>query len=1008
MKLGYSPVSIFAQLCGSAAATAAVSFSPATAGVAAGIGTFVNAIFGGIEIKGEGNNIRADLTHAMDAAWGTIQKKYDLTEGCMAELKMEIMGERTSVAEFVRNSQSVGLKYAVTDVIESIFQRHTEDLNKNTRYVWSRGFTRKASSEISAILIGAIEDVFESNDSLRILKAIADSDARRREEYRGISDRLGEINSKVDQFFDTQTMVSVSAPKDRQVLPTIREKILTPCEPFIEGIHRMEDLSNIHTLLTRTNKPLWLYGERGIGKTELIRKFASQHSEYEFIFTTYSGSINQTISKNLFFFREYELNGMELKDMVRYQKNKAAFSEYSRQLKEESRNIVLIIDNYYPYDYEEKCREEMEIDIHSGISGEKNDITEIKELLKTGVKVILMGQNKPRGSDIYASYEIRGLDEDDHFAVMTGCFTKIVPYLEKEGVRERLLYLIRAADKRTVFVTIMALAMQNSELKPEEALDKMTKSFDVGGVYDFRYSLKALKMHDHMEKILGFIGFSYPEKQVLAVLAMLPAQGMEYGLFKQLMTSNSVQLDRIRQAALQKFIDTGIIIEEHQQTESGENRMIRMSPLVADHALRIITGDDSKSLLNSIRMNWISRLLHYIDEDELKGLKIHDRKYQQIPMLAEACLASEQKLRSFGERFRCEEDVAVTRRNLLMTASRLSDKTGNVKDALEYVERAIAVEGPYSEDMNSLVYRINSVGLLFLNAGKYNRAKNCFLNCLKILNDINYIIPNEVEKGFNSYEVESILQTDDVVEYAMLFNNLALLYNIKDDYGKAQEYCEKALAIHEHVFGINHPNTATTYNNMAGVYKAQGDYEKALEYYGKALAIRERVLGPGHPDTATTYNNMAAVYDAQGDYGKAIEYYRKAIAVGVNVLGEDHPNTASMYHNIAGVYYIQGDYDKALEYYGKAIAIRERMLGTDHPDTASTYSIIAGTYYTQGDYAKALEYCRKATSIFLSTFGENHPRTRDMLQKTSFMQLLVDTGMTEDELIEMLKTQKPD
>ena len=52
MKIGYSPVSIFAQLCGSAAAAAA-AVSPATAGVAAGVGTFVNAIFGGIEIKGE-------------------------------------------------------------------------------------------------------------------------------------------------------------------------------------------------------------------------------------------------------------------------------------------------------------------------------------------------------------------------------------------------------------------------------------------------------------------------------------------------------------------------------------------------------------------------------------------------------------------------------------------------------------------------------------------------------------------------------------------------------------------------------------------------------------------------------------------------------------------------------------------------------------------------------------------------------------------------------------------
>lgn len=529
---------------------------------------------------------------------------------------------------------------------------------------------------------------------------------------------------------------SVSSGKARQALPTIKEKILPPCEPFIEGIHRMEDLANVSTLLTCTNKTLWLYGESGIGKTELIRQFASQHPEYEYIFTTFSGSINQTVSQNLFNFREYELNGMELKDIVRYHKNMAVFSEYSRQLKEGQRSLVFIIDNYNPINYEEDCRKEIGLDIHSGIAGEKNDVKEIGELLKTGVKVILIASQKPHESDVYTAYEIRGLDENDQFAVMTGCFTKILPYINEEGIREKLINLVRIAGNRTVFVTIMAFAMQNSKLGPKEALNEMLETFDADEAYDFRYSSDTLKMHDHIERILKFINLTYQEKPILAILAMLPDQGMRLEFFRKLMTSNPVQSDRMRQAALRKLIDTNIVITECQQNEpsgsDGETGIICMSPLVADHALRVLAGRNPGTLLNSIRMNWVSRLLRYIDSDNLKSLKKDDKKFMHIPMLAEACSAAEQKLKKLGGRYNCDEEVAVSRRDLLMKASELSDKVGNVKDALEYVERAIAVEGPYAEDMYNLALRINSVGLLFFKGGKYNRAKKCFIDCLKV------------------------------------------------------------------------------------------------------------------------------------------------------------------------------------------------------------------------------------------------------------------------------------
>jgi tetratricopeptide (TPR) repeat protein len=107
------------------------------------------------------------------------------------------------------------------------------------------------------------------------------------------------------------------------------------------------------------------------------------------------------------------------------------------------------------------------------------------------------------------------------------------------------------------------------------------------------------------------------------------------------------------------------------------------------------------------------------------------------------------------------------------------------------------------------------------------------------------------------------------------------------------------------------------------------------------------------------------------------------------------------------VYCEQGDYAKALEYCGKALAISERVLGPEHPDTVTMYNNIAGVYRTQGDYAKALEYYRKANVVFLSVFGENHPYTQGTDLSIQIMELLVKTGMTEDEFMEMVEKSTP-
>ena len=816
-------------------------------------------------------------------------------------------------------------------------------------------------------------------------------------------------------------------------LPTIRNEIDDPCENFVEGAVRAEDMVVIKNMLTASRKPLWLHGQGGTGKTELVLHFAKTHPEYEYVFTSYAGSINQTVSKDLFILPNYELGGRKLNDEERYNANYDVFRQYAAQLKRENSNLILIIDNYSKQNTEKEFQEQTDLDILNGFSGLDRDLEELAGMTRTGIRIILTTRVEPQHSDVYRAYEVRKMSEEDLLKVMAGFFTGIHPYLEEEGIRDKLMLLIRLAAHRTVYVTVLAKAMQERGSDPVEALNAMLETLFSGVNHKPGYSTESLKIQVGLEEVLSFICLNYQEKQVLMTLSMLPDEGMEYEFYQKLTASNAVQLDRLRQMALKRLVNTGIVNRYQRKGELknggyGKVSILRMHPVIADFVYKVLVCRDKRAFIGLIKQNWINKLTNYFDDETLRNLKIDDTEYKYVSQLAVACSSTEQKLKILGEHLGyTTEDILEARENLLLCASDLSDKIGNVKDALEYAERAIAVDGPSSKNMQKFFYRLHKTGVIFYRGGKYPEAKQYFLDCLKILNVQNIIDVDDIDCPKN-YNTNEIIQSDDAENYGAIFgwigsvyieqgnyvkaleysekdlaisehvlgtdhpemastyNNLAKMYRAQGDYGKALKYHGKALTVSERVLGPDHPNTATTYNNLARVYEDLGDYVNALEYYGKALAIRERVLGTNHPSTATTYNNLAGVYRDQGDYVKALEYYEKAIAVSERVLGPDHPNTATTYNNLAGVYEDQGDYVNALEYYGKALAIHERVLGNNHPSTATTYNNLAGVYRDQGDYVKALEYYKRAYGIFLTKFGENHPHTKIVLSNIEIME----------------------
>jgi tetratricopeptide (TPR) repeat protein len=75
---------------------------------------------------------------------------------------------------------------------------------------------------------------------------------------------------------------------------------------------------------------------------------------------------------------------------------------------------------------------------------------------------------------------------------------------------------------------------------------------------------------------------------------------------------------------------------------------------------------------------------------------------------------------------------------------------------------------------------------------------------------------------------------------------------------------ERALAIDEAAYGLDHPAVARDMSNLAAILKDLGLPAEARPLQERALAITEAVYGPDHPTVATCLNNLAQILQALG------------------------------------------------------------------------------------------------------------------------------------------------
>lgn len=199
----------------------------------------------------------------------------------------------------------------------------------------------------------------------------------------------------------------------------------------------------------------------------------------------------------------------------------------------------------------------------------------------------------------------------------------------------------------------------------------------------------------------------------------------------------------------------------------------------------------------------------------------------------------------------------------------------------------------------------------------------------------------------NAIDVFEAIDEDQNIYAA--YNNLALIYKNKGEFGKAVEIYERMLARLE---GREiTPSFAIVYFNIASIYEAQQDWENYETWIQKMLETSLKLnFTPGIIEAEL---GLAKVAIYKGENEEALEQ-AKSVLAKTKASGELAQTSARAFYILGDAFAALGKYIDAVTNYQKSLDIYEKL---DSPHYASEiYLKLSEIYQKNREFEQALEY----------------------------------------------------
>lgn len=747
-----------------------------------------------------------------------------------------------------------------------------------------------------------------------------------------------------------KSLLIMAAPQKIHLAPECKAPA-----PTSEFTGRKSELKTLEDILHSENHTIFIYGDGGLGKSELTLKLAEKlRDSFDFYRITFAGDLEETLLSIPVEPLMLDKNPQGEESLR--QNKEEQYQRILHCLQSYGSTSVLIIDNF---DLPPKHENEV---FHSRA---------YRDFMGLNMKILFTSRSRPKLDAI--CLEVDCLSESDLLALIRA-------YYKDEGNGDTFREIIRLSEYNTLIVELAAKTLEQSwgRLSPEN-LRQLFRECE-GTIYNRIRQLfdVTLLRHDY--------------RKLMAQTAVFPTGGIDAGIC--LMCHSDSEQDKIRLLELNGWLrkTTGNLLVVHplvqevcrkelpQKEEACREFLMRYEKLYATTAV----PDDVRARTRWQVADVFSNAAdHLYDSDGSYANKAGEYNYR-ADRLRSALLYFQRAYENYKIQPNVDPDKAM---DLLISVAFTCQALGFYEDAIYYMTQGIIVYKQMEGE----------------NSAKSSRYYSCLATLYKEQGNYPYAL--------DAYQkAEQLHNGQDRLGLGQLYVNLCQLYNRIGNDAEAKRYGQMALhcidSLPSKKLSVK-VLCASLYITLGIIAENTEDFQKSLDYYDYAITIYKEAYGEDSRHLIAVYLNKGIILSRMGRYNEALTHLEKCEKkIREIILDGEHPSLANCWHNMAEIYCRKENYAEALVLCRKAMKVREQFYGTDNPLTAPSYIQYATIlYFMKEPLEKAMDYCFRAYKIYWKASAVQERSFSKELNQTmnNIYRAYLESGRNPNEFVNWLK-----